>query len=69
MKKIRNIAAKAERIKKLETELKDIKKEAYEKLGIIIFNSYKNNFVDMETVKNSIAETVEKYGLNSLEKI
>ena len=64
MKKIRNITAKAERIKKLENELKEVKKEAYEKLGIIIFNSYKKNFTDIEEVKNNIAETASKYGLN-----
>jgi selenocysteine-specific translation elongation factor len=64
MKKIRNITAKAERIKKLENELKEVKKEAYEKLGIIIFNSYKKNFADIEEVKNNIAETASKYGLN-----
>jgi hypothetical protein len=64
MKKIRNITAKAERIKKLENELKEVKKEAYEKLGVIIFNSYKNNFADIEEVKNNIAETASKYGLN-----
>ena len=65
MKKIRNIAAKAERIKKLENELKEVKREAYEKLGIIIFNSYKNNFADIEEAKNNIVETINKYGLNS----
>lgn len=68
MKKIRNIAAKAERIKKLENELKEVKREAYEKLGIIIFNSYKNNFTDIEEAKNRVAEAVEKYGLASMEK-
>ena len=68
MKKIRNIAAKAERIKRLESELKEARKEAFEKLGVLIFNSFKNNFSDIEEVKNKVAETVEKYGLASMEK-
>jgi selenocysteine-specific translation elongation factor len=68
MKKIRNIAARAERIKKLESELKEVRKEAFENMGALIFNSYKNNFTDIEEVKNKIAETAEKYGLSSLEK-
>jgi hypothetical protein len=68
MKKIRNIAAKAERIKRLESELKEARKEAFEKLGVLIFNSFKNNFSDIEEVKNRVAEAVEKYGLASMEK-
>ena len=68
MKKIRNIAAKAERIKRLESELKEARKEAFEKLGVLIFNSFKNNFSDIEEVKNKVAEAVEKYGLASMEK-
>lgn len=68
MKKIRNIAAKAERIKRLESELKEARKEAFEKLGVLIFNSFKNNFSDIEEVKNRVAEAVKKYGLASMEK-
>ena len=68
MKKIRNIAAKAERIKRLESELKEARKEAFEKLGVLIFNSFKNNFSDIEEVKHKVAEAVEKYGLASMEK-